>query len=79
VDCGGLNAWRDVGPCRWAGVPIAALEGLKGTGKEPGAIEIDRGCTCWCVFVKIRGVEVCVDELYTSNVRGTWGNGARPK
>jgi hypothetical protein len=42
--CGGLDAWRDVG----------ALEGLEGTGKEPGAIiERDRGCTCWCVFVKI--------------------------
>ena len=68
--CGGLDAWRDVG----------ALEGLEGTGKEPGAIiERDRGCTCWCVFVKIgySSVEACVDELY--NVRGTWGNGARPK
>jgi hypothetical protein len=37
----------------WESRLPAALEGLKGTGKEPGAVESDRGCTCWRVFVKI--------------------------
>jgi hypothetical protein len=47
------------------GVQIAALEGLRGTGKEPGAVESDRGCTCWRVFVKILygSVEGYADEL----------------